>query len=40
MSKERSLNYTSYPALEEILGAQRLKSDEHDEILHRRRPGL
>ncbi len=33
MSKERSLNYTSYLALEEILGAQRPKSDEHDEIL-------
>ena len=33
MSQERSLNYTSYLALEEILGAQRPKSDEHDEIL-------
>jgi len=33
MSKERSLNYTSYLALEEILAAQRPKSDEHDEIL-------
>jgi tryptophan 2,3-dioxygenase len=33
MSKDRSLNYTSYLALEEILGAQRPKSDEHDEIL-------
>lgn len=33
MSKERSLNYTSYLALEEILGAQRPRSDEHDEIL-------
>jgi tryptophan 2,3-dioxygenase len=33
MSKERSLNYTSYLALEEILGAQRPKSDEHDEVL-------
>ena len=33
MSKEKSLNYTSYLALEEILGAQRPKSDEHDEIL-------
>jgi tryptophan 2,3-dioxygenase len=33
VSKERSLNYTSYLALEEILGAQRPKSDEHDEIL-------
>jgi tryptophan 2,3-dioxygenase len=28
-----SLNYTSYLALEEILGAQRPRSDEHDEIL-------
>jgi tryptophan 2,3-dioxygenase len=33
VSQERSLNYTSYLALEEILGAQRPKSDEHDEIL-------
>ncbi|HEV2711578.1 MAG TPA: tryptophan 2,3-dioxygenase family protein [Gaiellaceae bacterium] len=33
MSKERSLNYTTYLALEEILGAQRPKSDEHDEVL-------
>jgi tryptophan 2,3-dioxygenase len=33
VSKERSLNYTSYLALEEILGAQRPRSDEHDEIL-------
>ncbi len=33
MSKERSLTYTSYLALEEILGAQRPKSEEHDEIL-------
>ena len=33
MSQERSLNYTSYLALEEILAAQRPKSDEHDEIL-------
>ena len=33
MSHERSLNYTSYLALEEILGAQRPKSDEHDEVL-------
>jgi tryptophan 2,3-dioxygenase len=33
MSHEKSLNYTSYLALEEILGAQRPKSDEHDEIL-------
>jgi len=33
MSKEKSLNYTSYLALEEILGAQRPRSDEHDEVL-------
>jgi tryptophan 2,3-dioxygenase len=33
VSQERSLNYTSYLALEEILGAQRPKSDEHDEVL-------
>jgi tryptophan 2,3-dioxygenase len=33
MSTEKSLNYTSYLALEEILGAQRPRSDEHDEIL-------
>ena len=33
MSKDKSLNYTSYLALEEILGAQRPRSDEHDEIL-------
>ena len=33
MSQERSLNYTSYLALEEILGAQRPTSDEHDEVL-------
>ena len=33
MSQERSLTYTSYLALEEILGAQRPTSDEHDEIL-------
>jgi tryptophan 2,3-dioxygenase len=31
--KDKSLTYTSYLALEEILGAQRPKSDEHDEIL-------
>jgi tryptophan 2,3-dioxygenase len=30
---EKSLTYTSYLALEEILAAQRPKSDEHDEIL-------
>jgi len=33
VSHEKSLTYTSYLALEEILGAQRPKSDEHDEIL-------
>ena len=33
MSQDKSLNYTSYLALEEILGAQRPKSEEHDEIL-------
>ena len=33
MSKEKSLNYTSYLALEEILGAQRPRSEEHDEVL-------
>ena len=33
MSIDKSLTYTSYLALEEILGAQRPKSDEHDEIL-------
>ena len=33
MSKDKSLNYTSYLALEEILGAQRPRSDEHDEVL-------
>jgi tryptophan 2,3-dioxygenase len=33
VSKEKSLTYTSYLALEEILGAQRPRSDEHDEIL-------
>jgi tryptophan 2,3-dioxygenase len=33
VSQEKSLTYTSYLALEEILGAQRPKSDEHDEIL-------
>ena len=29
----KSLNYTSYLALDEILGAQRPRSEEHDEIL-------
>ena len=33
MSQEKSLTYTSYLALEEILAAQRPRSDEHDEIL-------
>ena len=33
MSQDKSLTYTSYLALEEILGAQRPNSDEHDEIL-------
>ena len=33
MSHEKSLNYTSYLALEEILGAQRPRSEEHDEVL-------
>ena len=33
MSDDKSLTYTSYLALEEILGAQRPRSDEHDEVL-------
>jgi tryptophan 2,3-dioxygenase len=33
LSTDKSLTYTSYLALEEILNAQRPKSDEHDEIL-------
>ena len=33
MSQDKSLTYTSYLGLEAILGAQRPKSDEHDEIL-------
>jgi tryptophan 2,3-dioxygenase len=33
MSTEKSLSYTSYLALEEILGAQRPVSEEHDEVL-------
>jgi len=33
VSQEKSLTYTSYLALEEILGAQRPTSDEHDEVL-------
>ena len=32
-SQDKSLTYTTYLALEEILGAQRPNSDEHDEIL-------
>ena len=31
--KSKALTYTSYLALDEILGAQRPRSDEHDEIL-------
>ena len=33
MSQEKSLTYASYLALEEILGAQRPRSEEHDEVL-------
>jgi tryptophan 2,3-dioxygenase len=33
LSVDKSLTYTSYLALDEILGAQRPRSDEHDEIL-------
>jgi tryptophan 2,3-dioxygenase len=33
LSIDKSLTYTSYLALDEILGAQRPNSDEHDEIL-------
>jgi tryptophan 2,3-dioxygenase len=33
LSIDKSLSYTSYLALDEILGAQRPKSGEHDEIL-------
>ena len=32
-NQSKSLTYTSYLALDEILGAQRPRSDEHDEIL-------
>jgi tryptophan 2,3-dioxygenase len=32
-SQERSLTYTTYLALEEVLGAQRPSSEEHDELL-------
>ena len=31
--QSKSLTYTSYLALDEILGAQRPRSDEHDEML-------
>jgi tryptophan 2,3-dioxygenase len=31
--RTKTLNYTSYLALDEVLGAQRPRSDEHDEIL-------
>jgi tryptophan 2,3-dioxygenase len=33
LSQDKSLTYTSYLALDEVLGAQRPNSDEHDEIL-------
>ena len=33
MSQDKSLTYTSYLALDEILGAQRPNSEEHDEML-------
>ena len=33
MSQDKSLSYTSYLALDEILGAQRPTSEEHDEVL-------
>jgi tryptophan 2,3-dioxygenase len=33
VSQDKSLTYTSYLALEEILGAQRPSSDEHDDVL-------
>ena len=33
MTQDKSLTYTSYLALEEILAAQRPRSDEHDETL-------
>ena len=31
--QSKALTYTSYLALDEILGAQRPRSDEHDEML-------
>jgi tryptophan 2,3-dioxygenase len=33
VSQDKSLTYTSYLALDEILGAQRPNSEEHDEVL-------
>ena len=33
MEQSKALTYTSYLALDEILGAQRPRSDEHDEML-------
>jgi tryptophan 2,3-dioxygenase len=33
VSHQASLTYTSYLALDEVLGAQRPRSDEHDELL-------
>jgi tryptophan 2,3-dioxygenase len=33
VSKDKSLHYSSYLALEEVLGAQRPRSEDHDEIL-------
>ena len=33
MSTEQALSYTSYLALDEVLAAQRPRSDEHDELL-------
>ena len=33
MTYQASLTYTSYLALDEVLGAQRPRSDEHDELL-------
>jgi len=33
VSQDKSLSYTSYLALDEILGAQRPTSEEHDEVL-------
>jgi tryptophan 2,3-dioxygenase len=33
MEQSKALTYTSYLALDELLGAQRPRSDEHDEVL-------